>query len=764
MAEPIEDEPELVHEEPGEDEYEPGDDELVIAVEPMGDATEPSRAEAESAEAEPAAAELSVELYGEAAWTPAFEESGASGAETAAPTPAAFDDLPGPTTDEGDMTDEPDAGDDETAEAVDAEPVASEPLASEDWSEPAERVGDEPATPVDDVLDFWGGSEREPTEVDVPDLDAGADIEDLGAEADDDALSVDLVPYSEHRRPQLGTLLVRTGLLTAEQLAAALEEKEETGERLGDIVLRHGWISEHDLAHTLAEQHRLEFIDIASMAPNPAVGTLLPQKYARRYEAVPTRYLDDETLLVAVADPTNVLANDELRLVLGPRISLAVAPRSDVRALIERLYPDTGEPDDAVVTTAPAEADEDGRAADGPFEVLEQVGNSPAVEFVNEVIRRGIQEGASDLHFEPQAARLLVRARIDGVMRDLRIGPARLAQAVTARLKIMGELDIAERRVPQDGRVTIRFGGQPVDLRVAVMPTTHGEQIVLRILYRTATPLGFEELGLAPDTIQVLTHAIAQPYGAVISVGPTGSGKTTTLYAALGMLNTKERCVMTIEDPVEYQLEGVNQIQVNTKAGLTFAQGLRTILRSDPDVLLVGEVRDSETAKIAVQAAMTGHLVLSTLHADNVGSAVSRLTDMGVERELLATTINCLFAQRLARKLCPSCREAYEVDVEELLAAGAREADLPVGGNLTLFRARGCNQCVGGYKGRIGLFETLLVSPKMRRLIESATAEEIYEAAVSGGMRTLQQDGLRLSIAGHTSLEEARRVAGVPRI
>jgi type IV pilus assembly protein PilB len=357
---------------------------------------------------------------------------------------------------------------------------------------------------------------------------------------------------------------------------------------------------------------------------------------------------------------------------------------------------------------------------------------------------------------------MLVRARLDGVMHPLRVVPSDLQQAVTTRLKIMGELDIAERRAPQDGRVSIKFGGEPIDIRIAVLPITYGEQVVLRILYRTARSLDFTQLGMAEDTADTLRHAIKQPYGCVITVGPTGSGKTTTLYAALDMLNDPGRVVMTIEDPVEFQLEGINQIQVNPKAGLTFAQGLRTVLRSDPDVLLVGEIRDTETARIAIQAAMTGHLVLTTLHADNVASSVSRMRDMGVDSSLFASTLNCIFSQRLARKLCLACCEAYEADADLLREAGFDPPDGET--TFTLHRPRGCIQCSGGYKGRIGLYETLRVTPEMRRLIETATAEEIYSAAVERGMRTLQQDGLRLALAGHTSLEEVERVAGERRL
>lgn len=575
-----------------------------------------------------------------------------------------------------------------------------------------------------------------------------------------------VVPLVEHRRPQLGTILLRRGLVSAEELAAALEEKEDSGERLGQILVRAGALTEQGLALALAEQHGIDFLDIAATPPNVAVASLLPEKYARRYRAVPVRYLDNGALLVAVSDPTDVLASDDLRLVLGAPIELAVAVGSHIDAVLDRVHADST----VELAGEPAEAEPvDARLASsfrrqGPVEVLEATTNAPAIELVNEVIKHAIQQGASDIHFEPQSDRMLVRARIDGVMRETRIIPSRLQQAIAARLKVMGELDIAERRAPQDGRVTITFGGRPVDLRIAVLPTLHGEQIVIRILYRSANAVDLSELGLASDTEAAIRHAIAQPYGALLSVGPTGSGKTTTLYSALRLLNTEDRCVMTIEDPVEYQLEGLNQVQVNVKAGLTFAHGLRTILRSDPDVLLVGEIRDSETAKIAVQAAMTGHLVLSTLHADNVGSAVSRLADMGVERQLLASTINVIVAQRLARKLCTACREPYELDPSLLVEAGASERLLSGVAPVSLFKARGCNQCMGGYKGRIGLFEALLVTPRMRRLIETATAEEIYEAAVADGMRTLQNDGLRLCLEGLTSLEEVKRVAGERRI
>jgi type II secretory ATPase GspE/PulE/Tfp pilus assembly ATPase PilB-like protein len=325
--------------------------------------------------------------------------------------------------------------------------------------------------------------------------------------------------------------------------------------------------------------------------------------------------------------------------------------------------------------------------------------------------------------------------------------------AVISRLKIMGELDIAERRAPQDGRMSIRFGGNPMDLRVAVLPTTYGEQVVLRILHRAAGRLGLEDLGMAPDAAADFQRAIQQPYGAVIACGPTGSGKTTTLYAALDVLNDEGRVLQTIEDPVEIQLPGVTQIEVNPKAGLTFARGLRTLLRSDPDVVLVGEVRDEETARIAVQAAMTGHLVLTSLHTHNAASSIARLKDMGVEASLLATAINCIVAQRLARRLCLECREAYAPSAAE------REA-LAIDAGAELYRARGCVRCAGtGYKGRVALYEVMPIQGRIRRLVEAST-EEIFAAAVEAGMKTLRQDGVRLCVAGVSSVDEIRRVTG----
>jgi type IV pilus assembly protein PilB len=551
------------------------------------------------------------------------------------------------------------------------------------------------------------------------------------------------------RRP-LGMILLRQGLIGTEQLEEALVEKDTTGARLGEILVSRGWIDPTTLARALAEQHGLEFVDLNEEKVDRDVAALLPEQYARRYEALPVRFVSDGLVLVAVADPTNVVASDDLRLALGLNVRLAVASAPAIASAIGSCYRNEFDIDLYVgeeTADIPIDADD-----------ISDAGTSaPAIELVNGLVSRAIDDGASDLHVEPQAHEVVVRARIDGVMRPITTIPRNLQHAVTSRLKIMGGLDIAERRAPQDGRVSIRHRGRPVDIRMAVLPTTHGEQVVLRIMSRPDGQLELGDLGMTPAAQESFVRAIRQPYGAVLAVGPSGAGKTTTLYAALSVLNEDERVLMTIEDPVEYQMPGVGQIEVNSRSGLTFAAGLRTILRSDPDVLLVGEIRDEETAQIAIQAAMTGHLVLSTLHAQTAASSIARLADMGVEPSLLATSVNCIVAQRLARRLCLHCREPYrptDADIAELAPDGATS-------DLEIYRARGCAQCSEtGYAGRVALYEVLSVTGRLRRLMRSASADEIHAAAVEEGMTTLRRDGMRLVVAGISSLEEVRRVSG----
>ncbi|TMM07785.1 MAG: type II secretion system protein GspE [Actinobacteria bacterium] len=546
--------------------------------------------------------------------------------------------------------------------------------------------------------------------------------------------------------PALGTLLVRDGAVTAEQLERAIAEKRNTPEkRLGEILVEQGSTTRAQIARILAEQHELEYIELDHGSIEIDAAGLLPENLARRYLAVPVRFLDDGSVLVAVSDPTNVLFSDELRLALGVPVRVGVASADAIERAIGRVHEEGVELQEIV-------EEEDDKSAT----VLDLDNESPAVLFVNKTINRALDIGASDIHFSPQQRRLNVRARVDGVVRDVTTIATSHTAAVTSRLKIMGGLDIAERRAPQDGRVSIRRGAQTVDIRMAVLPTTHGEKVTLRILNTREAPGSLEELDIWQRSRELLRAAIDQPYGSVVVVGPTGSGKTTTLYGCLQHLNSPERTLMTIEDPVEYRAEGLDQIEVNIRAGLTFASGLRTILRSDPDVILVGEIRDEETAQIAFRAAMTGHLVLTTLHAQTAASAIQRLLDIHVDPGVISTSINCFVAQRLARRLCKDCAEPYQADQSELATIGV-PAEY---GDLQLFRAVGCPECGGiGYRGRVGLFEVMPMSDEISRLIGAPT-REIEAEAVRRGMFTMRDDGIRLSMAGLTTLDEVRRVAG----
>ena len=549
----------------------------------------------------------------------------------------------------------------------------------------------------------------------------------------------------------LGSLLINRGLLTVDQVKQAFEEQRLTGRRLGEIAVGHDWVTSADLAKALADQFGLEYVDLSETQPDRDAATLLQKELAFRYQAVPVRFLADDLLLVAVADPTDVGRADDLRLALGHNVRLAVSEPADLERAIKALYRtqiEVEQEDEAV-----EDADFDAAQRE---EISEAGGESPAVKLVHTTMAQAIEDGASDIHFEPQENEMVVRARIDGVTRPVATIPKPMQPAVVTRLKIMGQLDIAERRAPQDGRVSVRFGGEPLDLRIAVLPTTHGEQVVLRILHRAVSKPDLGELGMTAVAREQFEQAIRQPYGTVIVCGPTGSGKTTTLYTALHMLNDPGRVLMTIEDPVEYQIPGINQIEISDKSGLTFARGLRTILRSDPDVLLVGEIRDEETARIAMQAGMTGHLVLTTVHAHNAASSIARLKDMGVETGLLSSSVNCVVAQRLARRLCTDCREAYWPTDDELQHLGLMDQK----GQIFLHRPKGCGRCGNaGFRGRVALYEVMPVTGEIRRLLEAAT-DEIHEAAIQGGMTTLFQDGVRLCVEGVSSLEEIHRVAG----
>ena len=548
----------------------------------------------------------------------------------------------------------------------------------------------------------------------------------------------------------LGQLLVDGRILTEEQLRRVLEEKASSGQRLGEIAVSLGFTTERAIAGALAEQYELEYVDLDVAQLDRQAVALLPEELARRYEALPLRILEDGTLLLAVTDPTNLATADDLRLALGASFRIAVAERGQIDAAIARAYRRS-------LQLIIEEGDDASGEERSSNDISTLASSTPTVTLVNSLLTTALEEGASDLHFEPRREDMLVRIRVDGVMRELATVPSHMQQAVTSRLKMMGKLDIADRRAPKDGHVAALFETGRIDMRIAVVATTHGEQVVLRILGSGADKHpSIAALDMEPYAEAAFVTAIEQPYGTVIVCGPTGSGKTTTLYGAIDHLNRSDRVVMTIEDPVEYRVDGVNQSEVDAKGGLSFASGLRTILRSDPDVLMVGEVRDSETASMAIQAAMTGHLVLTSLHAHNAAGAIARLRDMGVDASMLASSLNAVVAQRLARRLCVHCRREYAANAEELGVADQSMSD-----DVLLYDAVGCAKCQGtGYTGRVALREVMPVYGEVRALIESS-AEEIFAAAVRQGMTTLRDDGMRLVLTGVSSVDEIRRVTGI---
>jgi type II secretory ATPase GspE/PulE/Tfp pilus assembly ATPase PilB-like protein len=544
---------------------------------------------------------------------------------------------------------------------------------------------------------------------------------------------------------KLGELLVAMGGATEEHVNQALELQPILRRRVGEILVEKGWATARAVAEALARQAALEFVDLSTVAVDHKASSLLQERFAHDHQALPVRFLEGGLVQVAVADPTNLHTLDEVRLAVGPNCRLAVADAHALAATISRTYRLTV----AVTDVAPDDVDDD----------VDADASEGVIDLVNALIGRAVNQRVSDIHINPQPREVLVRFRIDGVLRDAEPVERRLHNAIVARLKVMAQLDIAEKRMPQDGSFVIYIGGSPVDVRAAFMPTKHGEQVVLRVLQRE-TKLELPELGMSPEMEAIFMRAIEQPYGAVISCGPTGSGKTTTLYAALDRLNDGLRSIATIEDPVEYQLPGVMQTEVNARIGLTFSRGLRTILRADPDAILVGEIRDDETAQIAIQAAMTGHLVLTTLHTNDASGAIARLRTLGVDPDLLSGAINCIVSQRLARRICMHCREAYEPTAEQSIEMNL----IQTGAAHTLYRAGGCLQCGNtGYSGRVALYELMPVHGLGRVLLEGST-DEIFDSAVAQGMRTLREDGVRLALAGVTTLEEVRRITGDRRL
>ncbi len=550
-------------------------------------------------------------------------------------------------------------------------------------------------------------------------------------------------------RDSIGTVLADSGLVTEGDLARARSRQAETGESLSEVLVDSGLVREVDMVRAIAAHTGIEFVNLNETTIDPGAAALIPESLARRYAVIPIGF-EQDALIVAMADPANVLVVDDVRAITGLRIIAKIATRADIEDAIRRQ----SRYDESVADLADLVGADVAEEDLGKIEAA--IEEAPIVKLVNTLISRAVNERASDLHIEPGERDLRVRFRIDGVLHEIMNTPRSVSGAVVSRLKIMADLDIAERRVPQDGRVSLRVAGRPIDLRVATLPSIYGEKVVLRILDKDDAILDLAQLGFLPHSLQRFEESYTKPYGAILVTGPTGSGKTTTLYSALNVLNKADKNIITVEDPVEYRLAGVTQVQVNRKAGLQFATVLKAILRADPDIVLVGEVRDAETAKTAVEAALTGHLVLSTLHTNDASSSFGRLVDMGVEPYLVSSALDSVLAQRLARHICERCKEPRLAPVEVVEQMGLDPDDGPV----TIYRAVGCKACSDtGYRGRIAVNEVLLVSEEIQRMIvEHRPSDEIKRLAVEQGMRTLREDGMEKVKLGLTTLEEILRV------
>ncbi|HSE82178.1 MAG TPA: GspE/PulE family protein [Gaiellaceae bacterium] len=514
-------------------------------------------------------------------------------------------------------------------------------------------------------------------------------------------------------------------------------------------------------ARELAERLHLPYVDLASSGVEKGAAEAIPIHVLERVGAIPYRIVGDQ-LRIAVADPTNVQAIDELRIATRYTLEIGVAPREEIDLELRRLQKASEAWERAALVEEEFDLGDEEEEEGDDLEADDGVSDAPLVRLVNSIILQAAEDGASDIHFDPQDDALVVRSRVDGVLHELQRIPKRLAPGVTTRLKVLAKLDIAERRKPQDGRISLnaKAAGRLLDIRVAVLPTVEGEGVVMRLLDKSKRPPTLSELGLSDEMRAVFEEIVVKPTGALLVTGPTGSGKSTTLYASLNEINRPEINIITVEDPVEYRLAGLNQVQVNLRAGMTFSAALRSILRSDPDVVMVGEIRDAETAKMAIEAALTGHFVLSTLHTNDAPSALTRLNEMGVEPFLTGSAVTAVLAQRLARKLCTHCCEMYMATREEMLEARFSAEQAASADGVALYRKRGCPRCnQTGYKGRIGIYQLMVMNEDVSRLAaQHASREELERAALSAGMKTLWDDGLSKVVSGLTSLEELARV------
>ncbi len=565
---------------------------------------------------------------------------------------------------------------------------------------------------------------------------------------------------SDTQKLPLGDYLVHSGMITVEQKLAGLSLHAQTGRRLGEILVEMGALTEDDISQALAERGGIPYVRLKKGLADPAVATSIPREKAELYEVLPLFRIHNR-LYMAVSDPHKVFVLDIIRKLTGCEVLPVVCPKDGIRQMIHESYEGSAEEtmEDLVSGMEQADVELVSQEVDGNYEdIADMAGESPIINLVNLIILKAIREHASDIHIEPERSFFRVRYRIDGVLYEVMRQKIELMAPVISRMKIMANLDIAERRLPQDGRIQVMAHGHTVDLRFSSLPGVIGEKVVLRVLDRESGILGLDQIGFSPQTLERFRSLLHRPHGLVLVTGPTGSGKTTTLYAGLSELNSLEKNIVTIEDPVEYKFEIINQNQVRDDIGLTFARILRHTLRQDPDIIMVGEIRDTETAEIAVQAALTGHLVLSTMHTNDASSSISRLLEMGIESYLLASSLIGVVGQRLVRTVCPDCVTRYlpsKAEVETLGLAGEQ--------NIQLTRGRGCSTCFdSGYRGRLGIYELVLINQDLQHLIlRESSLEDIRRHQAENDMPTLQSEGFQRVIEGRTTLEEVSRAVSI---
>ncbi|MFH1868442.1 MAG: type II secretion system ATPase GspE [Candidatus Omnitrophota bacterium] len=547
--------------------------------------------------------------------------------------------------------------------------------------------------------------------------------------------------------------LLKKGMISQEQLDKATDESKKKGLSVDKVLLKMGIVTEENIASVLSERLGIPFMDLSNYSIDSSLIRLVPEALAQRFKLIPL-FKIGETLTVAMVNPRDINAIDQIRQKSKCEIEPVLATEMAIKNAIDRYY---GVEDsvDEIVTKITQAKQKQGVKEDSPEELAKLADDTPVIKLVNLIIQQAVKDKASDIHIEPDEKVLRVRYRIDGILHEGIKPPKDLEPAIISRIKVLADMDIAEKRKPQDGKIQAKAQGKDVDLRVSTFPTVHGENVVIRILDKSSVLLGLQELGMSPSMLKDFEKIIKRPYGIVLVTGPTGSGKTTTLYAALSTINSAEKNIITIEDPVEYQLNMIRQTQINPKAGLTFASGLRSMLRQDPDIIMVGEIRDKETAEIATHAAMTGHLVFSTLHTNDAAGAITRLVDMGIEPFLVSSSVTAVLAQRLVRVICPNCRQEIEVSDAMLKDLGLERRD-----NMKFYKPKGCHKCKDeGYAGRSGIYELFTINDDIKKLIlAKASAQEVRKKAIEGGAKTLYDDGIEKALSGITSVEEVLRV------